>query len=209
MVQPHDNSAWRIALAGLIAAFALPWSAPPIAIPIVDLAAPALRIPARPPPPATPPVHGPKPDALAAMAHRISASERVFLRADQVAALTSAVREAGARHDIDPRLLLAIAWRESRFRAHAIGDHGRSCGAFQIRTDLPGRPTCRRMMDLHHGADFAASYLDHLRRTCDPEHFIAAYNAGCRRRHLPNAQRYQRQVKALSAPPTIAATASP
>lgn len=58
---------------------------------------------------------------------------------------------AADRWDLDPLIVTAMAWRESRFRPAATGDHmdgvPRSCGITQVRTDFPGRPTCERLMD--------------------------------------------------------------
>lgn len=164
-------------------------SAPEIEIPHFQPSLPLLRW------------HGPPADEVALLIHRLAASERMRLSARDVALLSQSVRSAGLAHDVDPRILVGVAWRESRFRARAIGDQGRSCGAFQIRTDIPGRPSCRQAMDVPRAAEWAARYLAHLRETCDAENWIAAYNAGCRRRFHPKAQRYQHSIRVMSERP--------
>lgn len=67
--------------------------------------------------------------------------------------LAEVIVMAADRWEIDPLVVTAMAWRESRFRPGALGDHRdgapRSCGITQIRTDFPGRPTCERLMDVN------------------------------------------------------------
>lgn len=177
----------------------LQWGGEPVRLPLTELAAPAIVVPDLSSLPPAPRHHGPASDNLALLAHGLFAVEGRRLPARRVAAITEAVREAGEAYNVDPKILLAIAWRESRFRPDAIGDNGRSCGAFQIRTDIAGRPSCRRMQDLRASARYAAFYLDWLRRHCDYGDYIAAYNGGCRGRNFPGAQRYQRTIRSIAA----------
>jgi soluble lytic murein transglycosylase-like protein len=68
-----------------------------------------------------------------------------------------------SEHNLDPLLLVAIAWSESRFRADAKGDHlggaPRSCGMTQVRTDFKGRPTCEALLDPDFAISWTAQYL--------------------------------------------------
>lgn len=63
---------------------------------------------------------------------------------------------------IDP-IDLAIIWRfESGLRYHVVGDNGRSCGGMQIRTDIPGRPTCDQVSDPEFAFTWAAGKLTQI-----------------------------------------------
>ena len=79
-------------------------------------------------------------------------------------ALAEAVLLAADAHGIDPLVLLAIAWRESRFDPAARGDAhlgGRtlSCGITQVRIDIRGRPTCEELADVAFALDWTADHL--------------------------------------------------
>lgn len=97
-------------------------------------------------------------EALALTEH--TTVERLTKDPDAIA--RSIVEHADA-YKIDPFVLVAIAWSESRFRTDAKGDmlggEYRSCGITQIRTDFKGRPTCEQLMDPHFALGWTASHL--------------------------------------------------
>jgi hypothetical protein len=109
----------------------------------------------------------------------------------------TAATEAGATPS-ERRLLLSIAWNESRGRADAVGDKGCSLGLYQIQ--VGGMSTDKRMcadnrLILRHGRDLPrATFLDPWSATpaalellrlrgskTDPDGALASY-AGCRGR---------------------------
>lgn len=57
-------------------------------------------------------------------------------------------------------LLMALAWRESRWNVDSVGDNGRSCGVTQVRTDLPGRPECAELLNAEFAFEWTTSKLD-------------------------------------------------
>lgn len=77
---------------------------------------------------------------------------------DTVAAACRA-RWAGEQATLCYVRLLAMARQESGFDPKAVGDQGRSHGAYQIRTDLPGRPSVRQAEDVAFAVEWT---LDHL-----------------------------------------------
>lgn len=81
--------------------------------------------------------------------------------------LASAILAASDRHDLDPLLLVAIAWRESRFQASAKGDYRdgtvRSCGMTQVRVDFPARPTCEELLTAEYAVRWSAKHLAAMR----------------------------------------------
>ena len=109
--------------------------------------------------------------AMAVLARReVPSNLRTLLRrwGTEPVELASVILMAADRHDVDPLLLVAIAWRESRFRANAKGDHRdgriRSCGMTQIRVDFPGRPSCDELMDVEAAVLWSAEHLAGARR---------------------------------------------
>lgn len=50
----------------------------------------------------------------------------------QIALLGASMAATGARHGIDPLILAAIAWHESKLLSDAIGPNGRDAGLLQI-----------------------------------------------------------------------------
>lgn len=77
--------------------------------------------------------------------------------------VATALVDSARAQQIDPLLLVTIAWTESRFRPAAKGDmkNGvpRSCGITQIRTDFKGRPTCEALLDPRVALDWTAKHL--------------------------------------------------
>jgi hypothetical protein len=83
---------------------------------------------------------------------------------------------------VDPLLLVAIAWRESRFdpnqKGDKLGDRFRSCGWTQVRTDFRGRPTCSQLMDPDFAMGWTANFLTEITRACGGRVCLTRYNAG-------------------------------
>lgn len=78
--------------------------------------------------------------------------------------VADAIVHAARKHNIDPMLLVAISWKESKFRVKAYGDHlkgkPRSCGPTQIRVTVPNRPTCEQLVESPYFAfDWTAGFL--------------------------------------------------
>jgi hypothetical protein len=44
------------------------------------------------------------------------------------------IRDRAQAHGVSPDYMLAVAWCESRYDHHAVGDGGRSRGLFQLRS---------------------------------------------------------------------------
>lgn len=113
-----------------------------------------------------------------------------LLEVEQLAKHTVAL--GGYAGDVDPAMLIGLAWIESAFDARAVGDGGRSIGLMQIQASTAEDIT-RRLggrgysspEDLHDPSlamDFAARYLAWLRtwngvRRSD-RWMIEAYNGG-------------------------------
>lgn len=78
---------------------------------------------------------------------------------------------------VDPLLLTTIAWTETRFRTNLKGDHGRSCGITQVRTDFKGRPTCEQLLDPAVAFAWTATHLNEISDTGGKIQ-LDHYNAG-------------------------------
>lgn len=111
--------------------------------------------------------------ALARAASQSKASAAVSNQA-----LAAAVSESSARSQLSPRLIEAVAWRESRFDRGAVSAKG-ARGVMQL---IPG--TAARLGvdagDLRANLDGGAAYLASLLRQFDGDIVLslAAYNAG-------------------------------
>lgn len=55
----------------------------------------------------------------------------------------AAIRRVAREEGVPARVLLGMAWVESRMRPRAVGDNGRSHGLFQIRVALHGVPIAK------------------------------------------------------------------
>lgn len=155
---------------------------------------------------------------------RVNEAGQVRMSRAAKEAWARAVTNAGEEFDIEPRVLLGVAFRESRLgtynarrapqpegdvlhfqdgelRAHVLGDYRngvwRSCGAFQIQFRYQPE-TCEELMNVDTGARVAARYLSHLRNTCSAHNYLAAYNGGCRNANITATQRYQSHVRSLA-----------
>lgn len=104
---------------------------------------------------------------------------------------------SGKKHGIDPALLAAIAWRESKGNQHAQGSDGHGRGLMQI-DDRYHPKFCSTLLEDGHMAwedpassvDYAAAFLAGLMQDflCEPRLApfadllgVAAYNAGHKR----------------------------
>jgi hypothetical protein len=107
--------------------------------------------------------------------------------------------------------LIAIAWRESRFRLNVVGDNGRSCGPMQIRWDIWSRESAWSTVDFDATGiscydlkdwDFAMMVSAYIllinRNQCSETEYLAAYNGGCRRIHLNATQNYQNRIRSIA-----------
>lgn len=87
-------------------------------------------------------------------------------------------------HHIDPAVVVAMIWRESRFRADAVGDGGDSLGLMQIQpywhSGRMERLGCDDLFDPYQnvivGVDYLAEQLD--RYDGDLAAAVTAYNRG-------------------------------
>jgi hypothetical protein len=89
-----------------------------------------------------------------------------------------AIHAAAERHQVDERLVTAVAWRESGFNPHAVSPKG-ARGTMQLMPE-----TARRLgvdaSDLQGNIDGGAQYLSSMMRRFggDQAKALAAYNAG-------------------------------
>lgn len=87
---------------------------------------------------------------------------------------------------IEPEIIFAMIWRESRYEVDAIGDSGRAWGAMQIhprwhsdRMKRLGVETNDDLLDPIQNVTVGIDYLDELRRIYgDIAKALVAYNAG-------------------------------
>jgi len=96
--------------------------------------------------------------------------------------LVRIILEEADRHDLDPLLLVALAWKESRFNPKARGDKKGevrvSCGWTQVRTDFKDRPTCEKLMNPRVAMAWTAKRLARTKKLCGGEVCLAYYNGG-------------------------------
>ncbi len=94
-------------------------------------------------------------------------------------ATADAIHAAAERHQVDERLVTAVAWRESGFNPHAVSSKGCARGTMQL---MPG--TARRLGvdpdDPNGNIDGGVQYLSSMmhRFGGDQAKALAAYNAG-------------------------------
>lgn len=87
-------------------------------------------------------------------------------------------------HHIDPAIAMAMIWRESGFRADAVGDNGNAFGLMQIWPYWHGgrmeRLGCTDLLDPYQnvvvGIDYLAENIDHY--DGDVAKALVAYNQG-------------------------------
>jgi hypothetical protein len=123
---------------------------------------------------------------------------RAAVRADTLAIIDAAV--FAVEHDpeapifgsreADAAVLLYTAWRESEWYLHAVGDHGRALGAWQLQFEA-GRGDARKQ------AVVALQLLHWAARVC-PDLPAAAYLSGrCDRARVQAGQRMNRVARLL------------
>jgi hypothetical protein len=92
--------------------------------------------------------------------------------------------------EADAAVLLYTAWRESEWHLHAVGDHGRALGAWQLQFEA-GRGDARKQ------AVVALQLLHWAARVC-PDLPAAAYLSGrCDRARVQAGQRMNRVARLL------------
>jgi soluble lytic murein transglycosylase-like protein len=93
--------------------------------------------------------------------------------------LSSAIHEAARANGVDPRLVAAIARRESAFNANAIS-HAGACGIMQLMPDTARYLGVTNVFDARENIFGGARYLRTLLDTFngDLDLTLAAYNAG-------------------------------
>ena len=93
--------------------------------------------------------------------------------------LSSIMSEAGAKHGVDPRLIAAVAARESRFNPNAVSPVG-ACGVMQLMPSTAHFLGVNNVFDARENVMAGARYLRTLLDTFhgDLDLTLAAYNAG-------------------------------
>jgi soluble lytic murein transglycosylase-like protein len=93
--------------------------------------------------------------------------------------LTSAIQEAARTHGVDPRLVAAVARRESAFKANAVSSVG-ACGIMQLMPDTAKYLGVSNVFDARENIFAGTRYLRTLLDTFngDLDLTLAAYNAG-------------------------------
>lgn len=122
-------------------------------------------------------------------------------------ALEDLLREAAAEFGLDPALLEAVAWRESRWRQRVVSERG-AIGVLQVRASTAAALGERagRDLDLHDvednvtaGAAYLAELLDRYRG--DVRAALAAYHQGptsvAERGRIPLTEHYVSDVLSL------------
>ena len=93
--------------------------------------------------------------------------------------LTEAINDAAKKHGVDPRLIVAVARRESRFNPNAVSPVGAS-GLMQL---MPATARYLGVKDVFNARESAFAGAKYLRSLLDTFHgdldlTLAAYNAG-------------------------------
>lgn len=93
--------------------------------------------------------------------------------------LSAIMNDAAAQHGIDPRLLAAVAHRESRFNPNAVSPVG-ACGVMQLMPTTARYLGVSNVFDARQNVNAGARYLRTLLDTFhgDLDLTLAAYNAG-------------------------------
>ena len=93
--------------------------------------------------------------------------------------LANAIGDAAKKHGVDPRLLVAVANRESRFNPNAISPVG-ACGLMQLMPATARYLGIKNVFDARENVFGGAKYLRTLLDTFhgDLDLTLAAYNAG-------------------------------
>jgi soluble lytic murein transglycosylase-like protein len=101
------------------------------------------------------------------------------IRRQMPAYLTAIMTEAGQKHGVDPRLLAAVAARESAFNPNAVSRVG-ACGVMQLMPATAQYLGVSNVFDARENVMGGARYLRRLLDTFhgDLDLTLAAYNAG-------------------------------
>src|SRR6266550_2451350 len=93
--------------------------------------------------------------------------------------LADAIGDAAKKHGVDPRLIVAVARRESRFNARAVSPVG-ACGVMQLMPATARYLGVKNVFDARESVFAGAKYLRSLLDTFhgDLDLTLAAYNAG-------------------------------
>jgi hypothetical protein len=131
----------------------------------------------------------------------LSPSQQPILRHGLLAtAITTVLHDEGALYASDPELqrsaalLVAVAFRESSLDTHAVGDHGKSFGAFQLHASSGGTEA---LLDDPLAQARKAHEMIKISIRADREHPIAQYARGPRFASL-EAQRISNDRVALA-----------
>ena len=86
-------------------------------------------------------------------------------------------------HNIDPAIIIAMAYKESRYKADAIGDNGNSYGLLQIQpkwhSNRMEKLGCTDLLDPYQNVTVAVDYLcELLNRYGSIDKALTAYNRG-------------------------------
>lgn len=132
-----------------------------------------------------------------------------FFFLSDIAHATSCYVRAGRYYKIDPDLLLAIAWKESRLDKHAIGQNphgGYGAGLMQVDSQhfkelkaygiTPQRLLNDSCLNIYTGAYYLAIAFRKFGRTWQA---VGAYNAGFKINEIQNQRRllYSNDVKRI------------
>ncbi|EHD3096074.1 TPA: transglycosylase SLT domain-containing protein [Salmonella enterica] len=132
-----------------------------------------------------------------------------FFFLSDIAHATSCYVRAGRYYKIDPDLLLAIAWKESRLDKHAIGQNphgGYGTGLMQVDSQhfkelktygiTPHRLLNDSCLNIYTGAYYLAIAFRKFGRTWQA---VGAYNAGFKINEIQNQRRllYSNDVKRI------------
>lgn len=94
------------------------------------------------------------------------------------------IMETCEAYEVDPAIVLAMIWRESRYNPEAVGDGGNSLGLMQVQPRWHGKRMeklgCEDLLDPYQnvvvGIDYLAESID--RYDGDVAKALVAYNAG-------------------------------
>ncbi len=94
-------------------------------------------------------------------------------------ALDLVIYRAGLRHGVDPRLLHAVIWQESKYKPAAVS-HAGARGMMQLMPDTAKRFKCDDMGDPEKNIEAGTKYLRFLLKRFDGDVVLAlaGYNAG-------------------------------
>lgn len=113
--------------------------------------------------------------ALAVLA--LAGTEQGALRNLDAAAHSRAAIDAHAAYGIDPVLLVAVAWEESRFRADVVSRVG-ACGALGVVPRFVRGVSCADLGDVGVAYLTGARVLWRWREFCEVAPPLACYNGG-------------------------------